>query len=384
LLEETSLEAAALDAPRDGSKLRTYELRLVQKDLTAMQQKAFSNETVPATFITEGLVHEDVRVRYRGAWARSWPKKPIKIFFGKETPFEEQRCLNLNSGWRDPALVRECLAYHVYQVCGAPAPEAGMVRLNVNGKFWGVYVQVEQPDQGFLKRLGFKGASVYKADSRSNQADERDLGNEAAFRRHYEKQTKKQESYDDLMVFCRELAQTSDVHDFFTRRVDIDKYINYLAAMVLTQNWDGFNKNHFLVHDRKGSGKWFPVPWDLDRTFGDHWNWGFHETRLPIFLGTASAPGVTGWNRMQDRFLSEPRFRARLLQRLDELLQTEFTPEKLFPVLDQLEEQVRADAALDRRRWPGPTPELREGIKGVKQYIQGRRAYLARELQLLQ
>jgi spore coat protein H len=346
-----------------------------------MERSAFSNETVPAIFAANGEVYEGVRVRYRGAWARSWPKKPIKIFFADDKPFEDYDRLNLNSGWRDPALVRECLAYRIYAACGAPASKAQVIRLHLNGQFHGVYIQVEQPDKRFLARLNLKGASVYKANSQSNQADERNLGSEAAFRRHYEKQTKKKESYADLQQFCRDLAQARNVEEFFNQRVDVEKYINYLAATVLTQNWDGFNKNHVLVYDGDGSGKWLVLPWDLDRTLGDHWNWSFDETSLPIFLGTAAVPGVTGWSRLQDKFFSDPKLRARFFTRLHALLQTEFTPEKLFPILDELESQVGPDAALDRRRWPGPTPSLGDGIKGVKRFIRGRRAFLLRELQ---
>src|SRR5262249_27389925 len=155
-----------------------------------------------------------------------------------------------------------------------------------------------------LVRYNLKGAAIYKANSQWNQADERDLGDAANFCKHYEKENRKKEDCQDLQQFCHELATTRNAHDFFNRRVDLDKYINYLAANALTQNWDGFNKNHFLVHDIEGSGKWFAVPWDLDRTLGDHWNQSFDEARLPLLLGTQHIPGVTGWNRLQDRFVS--------------------------------------------------------------------------------
>ena len=348
-----------------------------------LERGAYSNETVPGVFVYDGQTYEGVKVRYRGAWARSWPKKPLKIFFQRDKPFEGQHCLNLNSCWRDPALVREYLAYHIYNAAGVPSPRARMVRLNVNGQFRGLYVQVEQPDQAFVRRLNFKGASVYKADSRSNQADERDLGSEEAFRGNYEKQTKKQESYQELQNFCAELERATDVMDFFTRRVDVDKYVNYLAATALTQNWDGFNKNHYLVFDGQGSHKWFAVPWDLDRTLGDHWSWSFDETELPPWLGTRQAPGVTGWNRLQDRFLSEPKLRAKLADRLEQLLQTEFTPDKLFPILDQLQADLGPDAILDQRRWPGPNREMRPGMEQLKRFIEKRRAYLLSQIPTL-
>ena len=362
------------------SKLPVYELRLAPKDLAQLERGAFSNETVPGVFVADGTTYEGVRVRYRGAWARTWPKKPIKIFFDKNQRFEGQRCLNLNSGWHDPALVRECLAYHVYAACGVPAPRSRMVRLNLNGKFHGAYVEVEQPEQGFVQYNQMKGAASFKANSRSNQADERDHGSEAAFRRHYEKQTVKSEGYAELQHFCQELARTKDVRGFFEQHVDIEKYINYLAATVLVQNWDAFNKNHYLIYDRLGSKKWFVTPWDLDRTFGDHWEWSFDRADLPIMLGVRRTPGVTGWNRLQDRFLSDPEFRKRFLTRLAELLEKEFTTEKLFPVLDKLESDIGSDADLDRRRWSSRGPGLHGGIAQVKRYIERRRAYLLAEL----
>ena len=67
-----------------------------------------------------------MKVRLRGDWARTWPKKCLKIFFDKQTLFEGQDRINLNSGWRDPAFVREPLAYQIYAACGVPASRSRM------------------------------------------------------------------------------------------------------------------------------------------------------------------------------------------------------------------------------------------------------------------
>ncbi len=149
---------------------------------------------------------------------------------------------------------------------------------------------------------------------------------------------------------------------------------------MLVQHWDCFNKNHFLLYDSRTSKKWSVVPWDLDRTFGDDWRGPFDQARLPILLGTRQTPGTTGWNRLEDRFFSDATLRARFLKRLEELLEKEFTAEKLFPVVDRLESDISADAAMDRERWPGDTPDLHSGIVELKRYIQQRRAYLLGEL----
>jgi spore coat protein H len=323
-------------------------------------------------------------MRYRGDWARSWPKKPLKIFFEKDKDFDGQHVLNLNPNWRDPAFIREQFAYSIYDVCGVPAPSTRMVKLNLNGKFYGVYLEVEQPAKQFLKRVGLKGGVVYKGNSRRWLADESDLGAEAAFHAQYEKQTHKDEDYADLQSFCHELATSTNIAAFFNARVDLDRYINFLAASALVQNWDWHSKNHFLVYDAAGSKKWLVVPWDLDRTLGDHWAGPFDAANLPIRLGTKAQPGTVGWNKLWDAFYNEPTLRKRLLDRIEALLQTEFTKEKLFPILDRWESEINEDVALDRKRWPSPGGEnLHAGIAGVKQYIEDRRAYLFHEIKAL-
>jgi len=359
--------------------LPRYELKIDPASLRKLDRDDDSNQTYAAKFFSDGSEYA-VKVRLRGAWARSWPKKALKIFFEDEKGFEGNRCLNLNSAWRDAAFVREPLAYHVYSAAGVPASRARMVQLHINGQFRGLYVEVEQPDNPLLKRHNLKGAALYKANSPDNQSDERNLGSEKTFAANYEKQTRKSEGHGDLQAFCRELAAATNALEFFTNRIDVERYINYLAASALVQNWDGLSKNHFLVHDERGSKKWLVVPWDLDRTFGDHWQGGFDRADVPVLLGVQSLPGPTGWNRMADRFLRDATLRNRFLNRLAQLLQNEFTPEKLFPLLDGFERQLAEDAARDRKRWPGPAGNLHEGVAEVKRFIERRRIFLQREI----
>lgn len=360
-----------------------YELRYDRAAFRRLNASPFANETCPAVFLAEGETYDGVRLRYRGQWARSWPKKPLKVVFAKDQPFQGYGALNLNSGWRDPAFIREVLAYHVYAACGAPAPKSRMVRLMVNGQFEGIYVEVEQPKKQFLARLGLKGAAVYKALGRSNMSDERDLGPVSGYAGHYEKETRESEGYDDLQRFCHGLATDADVAGYLERNVDTRVLVNYLAAGVLVQNWDGFNKNHHLIRDVEGSGKWFPTPWDVDRTFGDHWNWSFDAYDLPVLLGTRKHPGVTGWNRLTDKFLAQPKFRAAFLDRLDQLTRTEFTAERLFPVIDRWAAQIARDAAVDRARWRGGAASLNVGIAQLKRFIENRRSFVQREVAAL-
>src|SRR5205085_8764154 len=115
---------ADVNLPPAKSTLPFYDLKMNARDLVRLEQTAFSNGTCPATFIANGMTYEGVKVRFRGQWARTWPKKPLKVFFDHDHLFQERRCLNLNSGWRDPAFIRETLAYDIYADCGVPAPNS--------------------------------------------------------------------------------------------------------------------------------------------------------------------------------------------------------------------------------------------------------------------
>src|SRR5688500_16637165 len=195
------------------SRLPIYDIKMKASDLELMDMNPRAEEMYPATFTANGTVYENVKIRYRGQWARTWPKKPLKIFFNEDKPFEGQKRLNLNSSFRDPSFIRETLAYHIYRNAGVPASQSKLVRVHMNGEFRGLYVQVEQPDKAFLKRNNLKGQTIVKASSRMKEADERSHVTLDQYRMHYEQETEKKENeiYDELKKFCDGLESEKDV-----------------------------------------------------------------------------------------------------------------------------------------------------------------------------
>src|ERR1051325_4682515 len=126
LVPHPVLHAATAPADSGANTLPVYELRIAAEEWARLQRNPRSDERHPAKLIAGGKEYS-VGVRYRGDWARTWPKKPLKIFFEKDNDFEGNHVLNLNSCWRDPAFVREQLAYEVYSACGVPSPKSRMV-----------------------------------------------------------------------------------------------------------------------------------------------------------------------------------------------------------------------------------------------------------------
>jgi spore coat protein H len=377
----TPNEAFWVQGPRVESKLPVYHLMMDQQDMMRMHSSGRSDQTYPATFVFDGEVYDQVKVRVRGAYARSWPKKSLKIFFNKDKLFRGESRINLNSGWRDPSLIREHLSYRIYDLAEAYSLKTQHVHLEVNGGFWGLFTTIQQPDKRYLEDQGLKGAALYKADSRSNQSDERMFHSVNEYERHYEKETREEDSYADLADFCKGLETANDLADFLEQRVQIERYINFLCAGTLCQNWDGFNKNHFIGFEADNTGRAFALPWDLDRTLGDYWDWSFDYYQLPLFLGAAQQPGVTGWNRMADRLFDAPSLRAVYIQRLKQLVETVFTEERLFAYIDTLADQIEPEADLDRTKWGGDR-NWRGGMEQVKYFIKHRRDFLKKAIEI--
>ena len=63
------------------SKIPTYDLHVADKNWMFNEGAVWSRDTHPAGFSFEGKDYGAVKLRFRGSWARTWPKKPLKIFF---------------------------------------------------------------------------------------------------------------------------------------------------------------------------------------------------------------------------------------------------------------------------------------------------------------
>lgn len=358
-----------------------YGLLMEPGDIRSLHEGHGGNQLVPATLVFDGVAYDRLSMRLRGAFARRWPKKAYKIFFNRDQLFGRRSRLNLNSGWRDPGMIREVLAYQIYGLVGAMTLQSRLVRVDLNGEFWGLYVEVEQPDKRYLEEQGLKDAALYKADSPRNQSDERGFDSDFEYTFHYRKETKEERPCTDLISFCRALQSPESRRQLFHDPEVRERFINYLCGTAITQNWDGFNKNHYIGFEAGDPMRWFFLPWDLDRTLGDHWSWLFDETRLSIWLGTSGNPGVTGWNRVFEAALSDPVFRGEYLTRLQQVLNEAFSEDWIQSGLAELERQMAGDASEDRRRWGGEQDWRRE-LGRIGEVLMERRRYLLKAVRL--
>jgi spore coat protein CotH len=167
------MSARDLD-PFVTDRVVTVRIVMAEEDWTACQTDALAEEYVRADFWFDGELVPDVAVRPKGnsslqAVAKSGsPRLSLKVdfnFFDAARTFHGLKKVNFNNGFSDPTLIREYLAYELYEQMGVPTPRASFVDLWVNDTHLGVYTMVEQIDKTFLgEHFSEDDGNLYKPE----------------------------------------------------------------------------------------------------------------------------------------------------------------------------------------------------------------------------
>ena len=100
-------------------------------------------------------------MRIRGDSSRKDAKKSLKVKFilnGKV------KTLNLNAEFSDKSYIRQYLSSQIMRASGQNCYNTKFAKLSINGKYFGLYLQVENMDRRFLKNnLLDENGSLYKA-----------------------------------------------------------------------------------------------------------------------------------------------------------------------------------------------------------------------------
>lgn len=288
------------------------------------------------------------------------------------------------------ATLSEPLAYALYRRAGVPAPLAEHWRLWMDGRPIGYQLVFEQVNKSFLTRNGRDDSGhLYKL-----------LWYGHGIVGQHEKKTDLQGGHEDLIEVIEGLNATTNSQaqwTFIEKNFNITNFIDYFAVNMCIQNWDGFFNNYFTYHDTGGTGRWEIYPWDEDKTWGDYdgastrkdWytmplTFGMNGDQPPGRRARPGAPsprfamGGAMWWRAPGYFsgplLANPEFRKRFLARLRELCETHFTPEKINPVINEMEQRLEPEIA------PESKSEFHRNVQSFREQVVGRRKFILEEL----
>jgi hypothetical protein len=160
----------------DPEQFHHFEVELADADWEWLQANAVLEEYRPATVRFQGRTYQDAALRYKGDYGtletcvdggtQVCPKLSFKISFNEYGlgRFYGLRKILLHSSVRDPSIMREFTAYHLYGAMGLPAPRASHAQLTVNGEWLGLFVLVEYVDEEFVSdRWAAGSGNLYKS-----------------------------------------------------------------------------------------------------------------------------------------------------------------------------------------------------------------------------
>jgi spore coat protein CotH len=365
----------------DRGGLYSFHLVFTRASWDFLMADPKRKEYVPATFVWERAggdeTVENVGMRFKGNSSLNAPpvkdsiKKSFKIDFNRYVEgrqFHSCKKLNLNNNFSDQTLMKEMLAYDLFNAAGVPAPHTSHVNvyLTVEGgdythEYLGVYTSVEQVHRDFLKdRFNDNDGNLYKAGDGLECAKLTWRGADKEAYKHrddYELKTNEEEDdWSDFIEFIHTLNFTPDdeFRDTFGAVFEVERFLEYLAVNTLLSyedSYQGTAHNFFLYHNQ-ATGKWIFIPWDLNSCFGacrfNDKQTGRKKTADYMLEMDALTPIFDYTDRpLVTRILAVPEFRDMYRSKLEMLLDGPFTNALIDPQIDAIHERIKDDVYAD-------------------------------------
>jgi hypothetical protein len=219
-----------------------------------------------------GPVKAEIRLKGSASFESLSGKAAFKLKFKKtERPFGLKK-MTLNNMVEDPSMTHETLAYEVAREAGVPAPRTGFAYVYVNGRDYGMHLDLETIDDQALERIfatpfdaehqhlyeGEDGTDVLPGEATAFEVDEGEETNIA-----------------DLEALI-DAVNGSGAEPWSTRVapfVELTEMTRMWAMEKYVGQWDGYSgqiggsqpNNYYLYDDTQGVFQM--LPWGLDESF---------------------------------------------------------------------------------------------------------------------
>lgn len=368
--------ARGADPAFDPARLHEVQITMDAADWQALRKNFRSNDYYAANISIDGEVVQQVGIRSRGAGSRSEEKPGLKVDFNKyvnNQEFHGYKTLVLDNLTQDPSLLRERLAYEVFERMGIPAPQNAHARLTVNGEYWGVYGIVEAISKPFLKaRLGEESGTLYDYEWVDPYRFEwRGDNREAYVPSPFEAQTNENKLDDGIVEFIRAINETAEGAPFsqaMANHLDLDKFVTYVAVENAMAEFDGLlgsqGMNNFYLYQYGGSKRFVFLPWDKDTSFSD------------ITFGVYTRVSE---NALVRKLLNDPVRKAAYETTLKRVVNEVVNSTVIGAQMETAYTQIR-EAVLTDTKKPFTNDQFELGVGGLRGVIAGRRADVLAQL----
>ncbi len=344
-----------------------------------------------------GGVTYDVKVRLRGASARTFPKKSWNVSFPKGTRFEGRSSLNLVAEYADATLLAEKISYDVLAAMRVPAPRAKFVRVKVNGRYEGPFLDIEQVNKPFLDAHAFADddATIYRCGWKDCEFKTWKV----PYQGNWAKKTNEREPDTELHAVLELINHTPEplFASALEEHLEVEWLLRSMVLDALMSNNYVEDSESYFIHDKK-TQRWVYVPWDLNNvdarwwypipvsearpivnhplfpfTITDAWTHKMYERRQNEYPGYLPV-----FSNLGTRVVLNPELNARLVARLRKALDELFKPEVMNPYIDALhalvDPHMRNDPYMSYERFSA-------GRAFLQRYVTERRKFVLEELE---
>lgn len=330
----------------DDSSLPVYSIEASEGGLTYMRGNVTEDRTVGGTIAIKGKRYP-MEFRIRGAVTRFAAKKSYRIRFLGESPFGSRDVIYLKAGPQDPTLLQEKLTCDVFSAAGLPVSEAAFVQLVINGRYQGVYVDIEPIRAPFKERAGLDAAGTLLRARTFQQLGEQVPGDLRGV----------SGSVAHLTQFIRRMNRVDrgELESFVRGATEWGRLRDYLVASVLCHRSEIEANDYFYYRDSR-TLRWFLLPWDHNNG-----NFGISGPAdgpgrpfIPLFGQTIQGIGHQHryWYLLPSRILHNPTLRGEYLERLAGLTRDLLLSGKVGALIDKNHRTLRDEAIVDPYRWP--------------------------------
>lgn len=214
-----------------------------------------------------------VKVRYRGDFYQHWGKhkRSFRVKTSKSELFDGMRTFNLVVPKRREML-NNFLAYRLADLMGLPTPRVELVESTLNGKRHGVYLMVEQLDEGSVRNAGFMPGDLYVGEIIARDVyrgidsqlfDDVGLWDKGSVNNHYDPESK---APLEALISVLRAPDDDAKHQRLEQLVDVEAFARFSAFLVLCQSYHFDNTHNWrLLYDPARSAfhpfVWDPVGW---------------------------------------------------------------------------------------------------------------------------
>lgn len=340
-------QAQTADDLFDSNTIQEIRLSVNSRDLRALRQRYLDNTYYAADLTWRNIKLRNVAIRSRGQGSRNPIKPGLRIDMSRFTNGQRLVGLSaivLDNLWQDDALIRERLAFTMFEKLGQPAPRESFCRLFINNEFQGLYTITEEIDAAFARRVtGETGGTLFEYHYVREWLGD-DLGELAAYKPLFEPRTRVLEAdrtlYGPIQDAFREINGPDDAvwRDRVGEFLDLDQFMVHVAIEAFIAENDGIlgfaGMNNFYFYRSAGNTKHRLFVWDKDNAF----------------LAIDSPVPVTSANVIFQRAMAYPDLRERYLSTLEECARLAREDGFLALEIDRLATLIADTAHQDARK----------------------------------